>query len=210
MIAGFFNMKTINNIDELLALIVTNKDHNAKFLNTLSLMELCGAKKLADNSKYFGFDNFFLEHIAEEFRHAFFLRHLAQKISKVLINNYDDTQLFCAKESRSYIHSIDRAVCVALRLYKNDIKIYRLAYFLTTLVIERRAMSFYKLYQQVLDDYKVGISVRSIISEEEDHLSYMENEIKILSLPNKIIDKAIFAEEKFFTIWFNALIVSLT
>lgn len=202
-------MKIINNIDELLSLIVTNNDYNARFLNTLSLMELCGARKLADNSKYIGFNNFFLEHIAEEFRHAFFLRHLAQKISTVSVNNYDNTKIFCPKESRSYIHSIDRSVSIALRSYKND-KIYQLSYFLTTLVIERRAMLFYKLYQHVLDEYKVSISVRSIISEEADHLSYMENQIKKMSLPQEIVDKAIFAEEKFFTIWFNALIANLT
>lgn len=189
-------------VKDLLTKIVRNSFLHARFLNTLSLLEYRGAQKLSRIATSLPSSSFFLEHIAEEYRHAFFLRRLAQKISpSEMFQEYDN--VFSKAKTISYMDKIDRRISLMLRDHRLLSK--DRAYVFVTLVIEERALPFYRLYQSVLDDETCGISVKSIASEEADHLSVMRAEAKRIHLSEELLASALAFEQKCFSRWLEAL-----
>lgn len=198
-------MRNISKNDEraLLSEIVNNQPWHARFLNTLALMELCGAHRVARVISFLPKRTFLLEHAAEEYRHAYFLRRLANKLSDVPLEDFGQENVFCLRQSKSYIRNLDRRICLLLRshgLLKTH-SIHRLAYLLTTFAIEQRALPFYNLYQEVIDEHAAPISIRSVISEEEDHLREMDEQISRENLPSKLIDDCFMMERSLFAAW---------
>ena len=142
---------------------------HARLLNTLSLMELCGAQLISRALPKLALTSFVLEHVAEEYRHAFYLRKCANKIAQKELSTSD---AFCIAESRRYLRSLNLAAC---RMLKNQ-SIPRLPYLLTTFMIETRALPFYQAYQSIIEKNHIQISLKSIIAEEEDHLNQIKEE----------------------------------
>ncbi len=175
---GRLRLMMENNYKQIFALVLTNNEHHARFLNTLSLMELSGAKKLARLVDHQS-SAFLLEHVAEEFRHAYFLRKLAQKIAGFDMN-FSEHFLLPSRAAKNYISTLDRCVCLLLKKYdladKNLIK--ERAYLLTTFAVESRALPFYEAYQENLKRLNIPISVKSIISEEDNHLNQVKEQLK--------------------------------
>ena len=193
-----------NREDALLSEIVQNTNAHARFLNTLSFMELCGAKKLSQTIGRRYFSTSMLEHVAEEYRHAYFLRRLANKISVSPIDDYSHENVFCKRQSRAYISDLDRRVSIALR-HHQELHNPMMCYLLVTYAIEQRALSFYKLYQEMLDRHGTPISVRSIISEELDHFKEMEQKLNDTQLPTDIFNACSDIEAQLFGLWVNGL-----
>jgi hypothetical protein len=185
----------------LLWQIVTNKSLHARFLNTLSLMEFCGAQRISTAIPYLTADSFLLEHVAEEYRHAYFLRRLANKFLNAQINSFDKKTVFCISKSKNYIRHIDFKIYRLLRDEHSLNPSRHLCYLLSTYVIEHRALPFYNYYQSVLDRCGMPINVKSIISEESKHLEKMSREISNLSLASITLRQCFKIENQCFSNW---------
>lgn len=189
---------------KILRAIVANNACHARFLNTLSLMELCGAQKLSRLFKTLPAVDFLLEHVAEEYRHAFFLRRLANKLAPKTSRSFSNSDVFAKAQSVFYISHLDRRISLQLKSWPQKSPI-RLAYLLTTAAIEQRALPFYQMYQCILDEAQAGFSLKSIISEEENHLSFILQQITEEQLPKNLLETCYWLEQDLFLAWMNAV-----
>jgi hypothetical protein len=153
---------------------------HARWLNTLSLMENIGARKIARFEHPVKVTTTILKHAAEEFRHAFFLKKQIKRIGDFDCPDYRSEYLLAPAQSRAYLHRLDVRTC----RYLKDIVGVRAAplryhaYLLVTWAIERRALRLYPLYQAVLEAHGRPLSVRAIIAEEGEHFREMESMLK--------------------------------
>ncbi len=164
---------------ENLLQIVPNVTLHAKFLNTLSYMEHIGSYKIITTQHGEHINEMILKHAAEEARHGYFLKKLAHKILPNENPDYSPKFLLAPIESKQYLHRLDVEISRTLKkfdLSSADRKFA--AYLLVTYGIERRADSLYPLYQKVIDENKVKISVKSIIAEEVGHLDEMNKSLE--------------------------------
>lgn len=188
--------------------IVRSPRVHARFLNTLAFMELAGAQYLSKLVPYLGSTTYFLEHVAEEYRHAFFLRKLGEKIAGHTISGFTSDTLYCSRLSRGYITNLQRQICLLLKscgLHEPHI-IKQRTYLLSTFAIETRALVFYQAYQAALDHAEIALSVRSIISEEEDHLAIMNTLLAQDPDCGRLLNRCLELEHQLFNAWFNEII----
>ncbi|MCU7548109.1 hypothetical protein OCK74_03235 [Chitinophagaceae bacterium LB-8] len=167
----------------LLHKIIEQPELHAYWLNTLSMMENVGAKKIKKCEHPIFVNEVILKHASEEARHAFYLKKQIQKIRKDACPTYEWQYLLAPKSSYAYLNQLDIDVCRYLKS-KHELKHERLkyaAYLLVTYAIEVRADELYPIYQDVLRAYKSPVSVRNIIAEEQNHLEEMEKQLKAFS-----------------------------
>jgi hypothetical protein len=107
-------MKTI------LKRIIEDKEIYARFLNTLSLLEYVGARKILKSQSQDHIDEKVLAHISEELRHAQVLKRVALKNAPGICQTYAPAALFCGKEAFQYFQAVDQAV--EKILYPSDLK----------------------------------------------------------------------------------------
>jgi hypothetical protein len=193
---------------QLLSKIVSDSDKHARWLNTLSLMENSGARKISASEHKKDVTLIILKHAAEEHRHAYYLKKQISKLSIDACPTYADQYLLASSDSRYYLNLLDVLVCKYLKstiqLSGNDLKFA--AYLLVTYAIEVRADELYPIYQNVLDQASSKVNVKSIILEEEGHLEEMLVQLKNFSPDwQKHADKAVEFETKLFKEWLNAL-----
>jgi bacterioferritin (cytochrome b1) len=193
---------------QLLTKIVSDSDKHARWLNTLSLMENSGARKISASEHKKDVTLIILKHAAEEHRHAYYLKKQISKLSVDACPTYADQHLLASSDSRYYLNLLDVLVCKylksTLQLSGNDLKFA--AYLLVTYAIEVRADELYPIYQNVLDQASSKINVKSIILEEEGHLEEMLVQLKNFSPDwQKHADKAVEFETKLFNDWLKAL-----
>lgn len=173
-------------LSELLEKIIEDPNAHAKWLNTLSMMENVGARKIARFEDAVTVNTSILKHASEEARHAYILKRMIPKTGVSGYDTYEDQFLFVPQTSRHYLHSLD---VFAARYLKDKLglKGYDLrymAYLLVTYAIEMRADELYPIYEKVLKEKRTKyISVRPIIVEEEGHLEEMINQLQS-GLPN--------------------------
>jgi len=196
------------NFKELLAAIVSDKDKHARWLNTLSLMENTGARKISASEHKTDVTLIILKHAAEEHRHAYYLKKQIAKLSTDACPTYADQYLLANSDSRYYLNMLDVFVCKYLKntlnLSGNDLKFA--AYLLVTYAIEVRADELYPVYQDVLDQTGSKVNVKSIILEEEGHLEEMLVQLKNFSADWQIhAEKAVEFESSLFDQWVKAL-----
>jgi bacterioferritin (cytochrome b1) len=193
---------------QLLSKIVSNNDSHARWLNTLSLMENSGARKISASEHKKDVTLIILKHAAEEHRHAYYLKKQISKLSLDACPTYADQYLLASSESRYYLNLLDVLVCKYLKstlnLSGNDLKFA--AYLLVTYAIEVRADELYPIYQNALDEASSKVNVKSIILEEEGHLEEMLVQLKSFSADwEKHAEKAVEFETKLFIDWLKAL-----
>ena len=163
--------------------IVQNNDLHARWLNTLSMMENAGAKKIKKCEHPVLATEMILKHSAEEARHAWYLKKQIQKIAKNSCPTYEKKYLLAPAMSFYYLHELDIKVCRFLKQsfgFKGDDLKYA-AYLLVTYAIEVRADALYPQYQAVLTDIKSTVNVKSIIAEEINHLQEMTKQLQEFS-----------------------------
>lgn len=169
--------------DKLLEKIVTIDRTHAKWLNTLSLMENAGARKISACEHPFKVDLIQLKHAAEEHRHAFYLKKQIMKIDPALCKHYTSEELLAPVATRHYLHALDIKACKYLQhvfsLTKEELKFA--AYLFVTYAIEVRADELYPVYQEILTRTSSKIMVKSIILEEEGHLEEMISQLNRFS-----------------------------
>jgi len=195
-------------MENIFELVVKDNNTHARWLNTLSLMENTGAKKIKRCEHPVLTTEMILKHAAEEARHAYFLKKQIQKIDKNSCPTYERKYLLAPDMSHYYLHVLDVKVCRFLKDrfgYKgNDLKYA--AYLLVTYAIEVRADELYPQYQEVLTGIKSMVNVKTIIAEEINHLHEMTEQLKAFSPDYKELCRVVCTIEKeLFTDWINAV-----
>lgn len=197
-------------LKELLYEIVANDELHSKWLNTLSLMENTGAKKISACAHKTDVTLIMLKHAAEEHRHAYYLKKQIAKLGEGLCPTYANEFLTAPLTSRNYLSQLDLAVCrylkKELRLIGSELKYA--AYLLVTYAIEVRADGLYPIYQEALEKANSKVNVKSIILEEEGHLEEMIEALKKFSSDWQDYAKtALDIERNLFCEWLKALSV---
>jgi hypothetical protein len=190
----------------LLEKIIQSPPLHAKWLNTLSYLENCGARKIARCQHPTKVKEEVLKHAAEEFRHALFLKEQISKTAHFL-PDYRIEMLLGGKAALHYIHALDISICRRL-LYEYEIQPLRLkeyAYLLVTYAIELRAFELYPLYEDLLRKYRVPIYVKCVILEEQEHLEEMKRELSFFPNYTTLMDMARNVEHNLYRSWVDHL-----
>jgi rubrerythrin len=162
-------------LESLIQVIVASPGIHARWLNTLSMMENVGARKIAQAEHPLEVSEMMLKHAAEEARHAYYLKKQLKKISTKECPTYASGFLLAPVESYHYLHRLDVFVSRYLRevLKLDGYELRYAAYLLVTYAIEVRADELYPVYQKELHAQGSKVSVRTIIAEEKGHLEEM-------------------------------------
>lgn len=153
--------------------LIKNPELHARFLNTLSLLEFIGARKIMKSQKEELVTPSVLAHATEEIRHAQIIKKLAIKVGGKTVIDYSDAALLCGTEARAYIHGIDYKAQQIL----NESDSWR-NYLLTTLVVEERAQEIYPYYDSALIPLGLNGPLQSIVREEVGHLEDVVEKLK--------------------------------
>jgi hypothetical protein len=151
--------------------ICADVEVHARFLNTLSLLEHIGSRKIM-LARGAAPDGRMLQHLAEETRHAFFFKRTAEKLARRSLD-YSQASTLAGTAARFYMGRLDARITSALPS-GND----ALPYLYISLVIEDRAIWAYRIYQLVLDEADCGVSLKPMLAEEKLHLDAMLHQIE--------------------------------
>src|ERR1700712_2910589 len=105
-----------NQLPSLLNTIVNSDTLHARWLNTLSLMENTGARKISASEDPMTVTYIVLKHAAEEHRHAFYLKKQIEKTGHELCPTYAPEYLIAPSYSRYYLNQLDIDICRYLKL----------------------------------------------------------------------------------------------
>jgi hypothetical protein len=194
--------------DELLPVIIKDNQLHARWLNTLSLMENTGARKISACEDTETVTYIILKHAAEEHRHAFYLKKQIEKVKTGTCPTYAAGYLLAPASSKHYLNQLDVDVCRYLKkeLGLQGSELRFAAYLLVTYAIEVRADELYPVYQEALDRVSSKVNVKSIILEEEGHLEEMINQLKTFSPDWQMhANKAVEMESVLFQQWIRQL-----
>ena len=153
--------------------LIADDAKHALLLNSLSMMESIGARKIAAYVDPIHVDQITLQHAAEEMRHAYYLKRQILKLGQDL-PDYSHEHTLAPRASYRYLHRLDWACSRHLKdLGYTGRALKHGCYLFVTYLIEVRAMKLYHTYQNALTQAGSRVHVRSIIKEEEGHLSNM-------------------------------------
>jgi hypothetical protein len=195
-------------LNKILPLIIADKALHAKWLNTLSLMENTGARKISASEDPLTVTYIILKHAAEEHRHAFYLKKQIEKTGGDVCPTYAPEFLLAPAYSKYYLNQLDiqvsRYLKQTLKLTGKELRFA--AYLLVTYAIEVRADELYPVYQEALENAASKVNVKSIILEEEGHLEEMISQLKKFSPHWEDHARiAVEYESRLFADWVNAL-----
>src|ERR1700744_5346514 len=194
--------------NELLPVIINDNQLHARWLNTLSLMENTGARKISACEDSQTVTYIILKHAAEEHRHAFYLKKQIEKTADGLCPTYAAEYLLAPTFSKYYLNQLDVEVC---RYLKKELSLAGkelrfAAYLLVTYAIEVRADELYPVYQEALENAKSKVNVKSIIMEEEGHLEEMLAQLRSFSPDWEVYaNQACELESRLFLNWVEGL-----
>lgn len=200
-------MNHLNPVLKKLLLTFINSDAlHAKWLNTLSFLENCGARKIAACEHPTLVKEEMLKHAAEEFRHAYYLKRQIEKITVESFPDYDLSCLLGGTATLHYLSSLDLYTSRYLKrlgFTKNGIK--EVSYLLVTYAIELRAEELYPAYDEVLRKSGSKVHVRSILLEEKEHLEEMKEGLQQLSEGFVHAEKICAIENQLYAKWLYAI-----
>jgi bacterioferritin (cytochrome b1) len=188
--------------------IVPHNDLHAKWLNSLSMMENTGARKISKYEDPVHTNIIVLKHAAEEARHAYYLKKQIGKLAKDGCPDYSYPYLMAPLESYHYLQQLDVQACRYLKkkLSLEGRALKHGAYLLVTYAIEVRADMLYGIYQDALTMYKSKVNVKSIIAEEEGHLEEMQRMLEVFHPDWKQLAADMCeVEHKLFELWVVAI-----
>ena len=143
-------------------------DRQARLLNTLSMLEHIGSHKIMATQHSAAIAQSTLRHVAEEAHHAYFMKRQAEKTAGRALT-YRDDELLAAPAARMYFQRLEAAMVREL----GHTLASHAAYLYMSMIVEFRALWFYRLYQQALTRAAQPISLKRILGEEQNHLSEM-------------------------------------
>lgn len=162
-----------------LTLIISDSALHGRWLNTLSYLENCGAKLIAGCQHPIIVPKELLKHAAEEFRHAFYMKSLAEKVFLGPLSTYQTKNILGGYAARFYLSRLNSQISKFLKArHGADLQTLRIdAYLLVTYAIEVRALEVYQCYQELLKQYKIPISISNVLREEKHHLKEISVEL---------------------------------
>jgi len=197
-------MQTTQILESLLRIIVSCPPLHAQWLETLSHLELQGAKKIFKFLPTYFPDLNLLQHAYEESRHAYFFKRKVKTILKIkpkLLGNQ-----FCHR----YVHLVDLSVSKVLKkFFSNESELRQACYYLTSYLVEVRALQIYKSYNPLLNKLHLGWSLDALIKEESQHLTYMNQWILQQKHYNDTLPDLKRVEHKLYIRFLTALDISL-
>ncbi|MCX2477611.1 hypothetical protein OQY15_00830 [Pedobacter sp. MC2016-15] len=199
-------------LEELLNHIVGNDYIHARFLNTLSLQENIGARKISANELPETSTYMVLKHAAEEHRHAFYLKKQIGKLNTEACPTYEPQYLLAPYSSKYYLNKLDMSTSRYLMEHMNlrGARLKFAAYLLVTYAIEVRADLIYPVYQEILSKNSSKVSVRSIILEEQGHLEEMIAQLRTFSADWEFhANNIISVEKNLYQNWINDLAAAI-
>jgi hypothetical protein len=165
-------------LKDLLPIIMNSAELHSRWLNTLSYLENSGARKIAACEHPTLVKEEMLKHASEEFRHAHYLKSQIGRISPHILEDYSRNHLLGGRASLNYLSYLDLQACRYLKkvgLKKTEVR--ECAYLLVTYAIELRADELYRIYDDILRQYRSKVTVKSILLEEKEHLNEMREGI---------------------------------
>ncbi|BDA79970.1 hypothetical protein LPTSP3_g29000 [Leptospira kobayashii] len=187
--------------------LIPQTDKHSLWLNTLSLLEHIGSRKILMTQSSEETSEMILRHATEEARHALFFKKAARSIKSDFDSGYRATELLQGGSAKIYFAKLDASVRKNLKNagYSGQTFTY-LAYLYTTTVIEERAMIVYRIYNSVLEESNHSLNLNNLIMEEEGHLDEMSNELAKLDKDYKTrLVNMLGQEQKIFNRFFKAL-----
>lgn len=194
------NQSDSSQVKLFLVRIIETPSIHALFLNTISLMEHIGSRKILLTQSNEHTTEFILRHASEEARHALFFKKKIEYILPNLNLGYSNHELLAGLSAKIYFQKLDATVRKSIRQMNlsHSNRTY-LNYLYTTTVIEIRATNLYKIYNEVLIQRNFGFHLNGLLAEEEGHLAEMESEIQRLDSESKVrLDQLLQQEEKLF------------
>ena len=146
---------------------------HARLLNTLSLLEHIGSRKIMASCGR-SLDREILQHLAEETRHAFFFKRAAETVASMPLG-FSESEVRALPQAKNYMGRLD--AFIARKTEGAD------AYIVTSLVVELRAVWFYHLYRQALEEAGSPLNLNSILAEENKHLADLSLRAQELGVP---------------------------
>mgnify|MGYP001193153256 CR=1 FL=1 len=180
---------------------VEHPAEHARFLNTLALMEHIGSRKIMVSQSKGWLNQDILKHLAEETRHSFFFKRAAEAIARRTLA-FDDSDALRPGAAKMYFGRLDASVASAL-----DPGVHpEIPYLYVSLTIELRAIWTYELYQQELAARPGKLSLKSVLAEEEMHLSQMVDRLRELDAdPDTLVTGFARLEDRLFRTFWAAL-----
>ncbi|HEY4265388.1 MAG TPA: hypothetical protein VGM72_08725 [Micropepsaceae bacterium] len=162
------NRRLVAPVRTRLAAICAAAPLHARFLNMLSLLEHIGSRKIMTSPAMQAPDLDALKHLAEEARHAVFFKRAAERTAARAFD-YSPANTLAEPSARLYMSRLD----VEISRGVGAAAIPALPYLYMSLIVELRAVWLYRIYQAVLLEQKAGLTLKSILAEEELHLCAM-------------------------------------
>lgn len=163
-----------HDVQELLQKIASSPTLEARWLNTLSLLEFVGARKISKTVCQHHPSLEVLAHFADETRHAFTFKNLSQQLSGSDCRDY-----LCREEALGYFQTLDRDLSRWITNLTAKDEPYQ-NYLAVTCAIERRAMKLYPLYRSITGDPRVREELGRVIEEEASHKGAIEEALGTL------------------------------
>jgi len=164
---------------------------HARFMNTLSLMEHIGSRKIMATQHGDDLDQPTLKHLAEETRHAFFFKRHAERAARRTLS-YGAPELVAPAAARMYFQRLEAGIA---RRVRDDAE-RRAVYLYTSMIVEFRAVWAYRLYQDALGRAGLPVSLKSLVAEEVGHLADMAGRLNDLGAFSTDRVAAFCAEER--------------
>lgn len=192
-------------LSALLQTIIASDALHAQWLNTLSYLENCGARKIARCEHPTLVKEEVLKHASEEFRHAHYLKKQIGRVSYHPIPTYSKEHIFGGFASLHYLAQLDLQVSRFLSQFMTKNRIKETAYLLVTYAIECRAGELYRIYDRLLKNSSSRVTVKSILLEEKEHLEEMREGIAKIPDGAKLAEYACICEGELCRAWLDAI-----
>lgn len=186
---------------EILQHIAASPALEARWLNTLSLMESVGARKICLTVCMSHPTAEVFQHFADEARHAYAFKRLSE-----LVGGGDCSGHLCRDEALGYFQGLDASIVDWIGGL-TGVEGHYPNYLLVTSLIEKRAMKLYPLYLSVTKNPQVKDELKKIILEESSHKPAIDDAALAFLKAQGFGDmKALEAiEENLFTIFLGSL-----
>lgn len=168
-------------LNSFLKKVIESPKQHFLWLNTLSLLEHIGSRKILLTQSNQNTSEMILRHATEEARHALFFKKAANSFREDQEATYKNNELLRGSSAKIYFAKLDASVRKELK--KSNIAPEHhsfLSYLYTTTLIELRALDVYESYNQILRNTLASFQLDNLILEEEGHLDEMQKEIMSL------------------------------
>lgn len=148
----------------LLNRIIPDAPLHGRFLNTLSMLEHMGSQKIMATQQGPRIDQATLKHVAEEAHHAYFMKRQAEKTAARPLE-FCAADLLAPAAARMYFQRLEAGLVQTLGRES-----VHATYLYMSLIVEFRALWFYRLHQQALTRFRSALSLKRVLGEEQNHL----------------------------------------